>query len=184
MRYRPLLSPRAGKLQRAQWAEGAIIPSWPLASVLPCRVLLMFFPFIKNSQVVRAKRGLLPVLWPNPDAAGPKGVPVFGSSALHYREKSYLEGTEPDPLVFPPLIQNHCCVTLEEVRLKEAATLLGVILEMNSSPILPKPIILWWRRNQEIENIKHFCFYIALYKRDCCCLVAHSCLTLLRPFGL
>lgn len=67
---------------------------------------------------------------------------MFGSIALHYREKSYLGETEPDPLVFPPLIQNHCCVTLEEVKLKEATTLLGVILEMNSSPILPKPIIL------------------------------------------
>lgn len=75
MRYMPLLSPRAGELQRAQWAEGAIVPSWPLASVSPCRVLLMFFPFIKNSQVVRAKCSLLPVLWPNPDATGPKGVP-------------------------------------------------------------------------------------------------------------
>ena len=161
MRYMPLLSPRAGELQRAQWAGGTIVPSWPLASAPPCRVLLMFFPFIKNSQVVRVKCSLLPVLWPNPDTTGPKGVPCVWQHRPALQRKVLFRGNRTWSLGVSASHTESSCVTLEEVKLKEATTLLGVILEMNSSPILPKSIILWWRRSQQIENIKHL-FYIAL----------------------
>lgn len=49
---------------------------------------------------------------------------------LNYIGKPYLGETKGDPLVSQLLVVNYCHITLEDVKLVEVTTLLGVTLEM------------------------------------------------------